>query len=96
MVALYRFMAKSRRIKQFRQKQVFMRFFKRRWMPQARKRQLLRTLLIKLEAREEQNAKSRYQKQFEFLQQVMKIWRKRVAEKHMQIKNIMAANHYKC
>lgn len=46
--------------------------------------------------KEEQNAKTFYQRQYEFLLSVMKTWKKAVAAKQMIVKNMMAQNHYKC
>lgn len=65
-------------------------------MPCTRKRQLLRNILTRLEMKEEQNAKTFYQRQYEFLLSVMKTWKKAVAAKQMIVKNMMAQNHYKC
>lgn len=76
-------------------RQAYLKFFKRRWKPTYQKSTLLRRVLERWSDREEQQERSRYQREFDRLKLCLDRWKLRVEEKHNMIKTYMALNHYK-
>ena len=62
LVALYQNSFKLAVIKKFKRRHALLKFFKRRWVPKTRQRQLLRRVLAKCVLKEESQERSRYQR----------------------------------
>ena len=81
--------------KRFERRKVLAKFFKRRWLPKCRSRQLLRNVLVKCCERDSDQDRPRYQRQIDAVRSAIHTWRKRVEERHMLYKTYLALNHYK-
>jgi len=60
-----------------------------------RARLLLRRVLESCAERDQDQDRSRYQRQFDILKNALRTWKKRVSEKQLLYDNYMAINHYK-
>lgn len=81
MLSLYTYTLKEAKVSAFRRRIVYLKFFKRIWMPKAEKSKALRHILKKMNKKDIEWERTRYQREFNYMLKAFEIWKIKVEEK---------------